>query len=143
MLFSEAFGRKVVSTSTAETVGFVQEFLIDPESHQVVGLALSKTPATATVLPWADVKAFGTDAVTVESGDRLVVPDAHLSALADKHRSVARKRVLTTHGVQIGSVQDVEFDAQSGALVSLLLEAQSVPGDAFLGSGSYAVVVQG
>ena len=143
MLFSEAFSRKVVSTSTAELVGHVHEFLIDPNSRRVVGLSLTKTPGNASVLRWPDIRAFGADAVTVEAADKLVVPDSELAELSDKRHSVARKRVLTTHGLQIGSVQDVDFDPQDGRLLALLLENGSVPGDSFLGSGSYAVLVRG
>ena len=66
MRFSEAKGRKVVSTATAETVGRVDGFVVDPRSRTVLALKVKKA-ASGDVLPWRQVESFGTDAVTVVS----------------------------------------------------------------------------
>ena len=64
MRFSEAKGHKVVSTDSAETVGKVAGFVVDPRSASVVALSLKKTGDHGTTLPWTGITAFGPDAVT-------------------------------------------------------------------------------
>ena len=66
MRFSEAVGRQVVSTSTAQTVGRVDEFVVDSRRRAVVALSLRRTEGGDTLL-WTDIVAFGADAVTVAS----------------------------------------------------------------------------
>ena len=51
MLFSEAIGRKVVSTDTATTVGIVTDYVVDPALPGVVALTLAKTAVRATPCP--------------------------------------------------------------------------------------------
>ncbi len=41
MRFTEAMGRKVVSLATAETVGTLGEFVVDPGSHTVVAVGVT------------------------------------------------------------------------------------------------------
>ncbi len=141
MHFSEAHGRKVVSTTSAETVGVIKSFVIDPSSQRIVALSLNKTPGEGTMLPWADITAFGADAVTVPDGERIISPDEQLADLDGKHRTIVGKRVLDTSGRQLGHVREVDFDPTSGHIDSLLLEEATVDGATLRGIGSYAVVV--
>ena len=50
--------------------------------------------------------------------------------------------MLTAGGDDIGTVDDVEFDADTGAITSLLLSSGDVSGARLVGVGSYAVVVR-
>ncbi len=143
MLFSEASGQKVVSTGNASTVGHVDSFVIDPSVHKVVALSLKKTPGTGTMLPWADVTAFGVDAVTV-SGDHLIVDEAgDFAELNGKHHDILKKKILTSTGQQVGTVRDIDFDPADGAILGILTDDQPIDGSTLLGVGSYAVVVKG
>jgi sporulation protein YlmC with PRC-barrel domain len=142
MLFSATRHHKVVATNTAETVGKVDAFLVDPAEHRIVALGLTKTPGVGTILPWPAVKGFGADAVTVAGADALVPPDAQTERLSGKHHVLLKKRVLDTTGTGRGSVRDVEFDGTTGVITSLVLDAESIPGDRLIGIGSYAVVVR-
>lgn len=141
MLFSEASGRKVVSTSTADTVGKINEFLVDPRTRQVVGLHLKKT-SDGDTLRWPDIASFGVDAVTVTGADRIVAADEELAKLTGKAHRILGKRVLCTTGDEIGTVQDVDFDPSSGTITALALDTGSVEGERLIGIGSYAVVVR-
>ncbi len=143
MRFSEAQGRKVVSTSTAQTVGVVDGFVVDPSAGSVVALELRSASAGDT-LPWAAIRSFGSDAVTVDSPDAVTTADESLTALRGKQHQLTGKRVLTTDGDEDGAVFDVDFDPDTGAVVRLLLgdESRDVPGSRLVGVGSYAVVVQ-
>ena len=141
MRFSEAVGRQVVSTSTADTVGRVDEFIVDPRRRAVVALSLKRTDSGDTLL-WTDIVAFGSDAVTVSSADKVVDAAPAIIALSGKEHRLIGKRVLTAGGDDIGTVDDIEFDADTGAITSLLLAAGDVAGARLVGVGSYAVVVR-
>jgi uncharacterized protein YrrD len=141
MLFSEATGRQVVSTTTAATVGKVDDFVIDPHTHAVVALRLKKADAGAT-LRWSDITAFGADAVTVSGAEKLTDAPPELAALSGKDHRVLSKRVLATTGDELGAVQDVDFDPETGIISALVLAGGSVAGVRLIGVGSYAVVVQ-
>lgn len=140
-LFSDAKGRKVVSTSTADTVGKVHELVVDPSSRSVVAVVCKKTEDGDTVL-WSDVTAFGEDAVTVANAGVLGTGDELVAGLLGKDHHLLGKRVLTSRGADIGKVTDVEFDHESGAIENLVLGDGSVGGARLLGVGSYAVVVR-
>jgi uncharacterized protein YrrD len=142
MMFSEATGRKVVSTADASTVGTISNFVVDPSSQRVVALALAKTAGPGTMLPFDSIIAFGTDAVTVAGSDAVVAPDDRLAELNAKQHTLLRKRALTTAGDEVGTVRDVEFDPANGSLVSIRLDDHTWNGQALVGAGSYAVMLR-
>lgn len=139
--FSDANGRKVVSTSSAETVGKIDGFVVDPTTRSVVALELKKTDTGDTLL-WKDIEGFGEDAVTVTGANKIVDAPAPIEALLGKDHEVKGKRVLTTSGVDLGKVRDVDFDPHTGAITTIVLKGHQIPGSALTGVGSYAVIVQ-
>ncbi len=143
MLFSEAKGRKVVSSSTAATVGKVSRFVVDPGSRAVVGIELKKKTEHGDTLRWVDITAFGSDAVTVTGPEKIGDGGESVKALSGKAHRVLGKRVLTSTGDELGEVTDVDFDPASGALTALVVDKDSeVEASRLLGVGSYAVVVR-
>lgn len=143
MLFSEARGRKVVSSSTASTVGKVSRLVIDPTTRAVAGVQLKKKTERGDMLRWSDITAFGADAVTVTDADRVGDGGDTVQALSGKAHRVLGKRVLTSTGDELGTVADVHFDATSGALIALLVDGGTeVEAARLVGVGSYAVVVR-
>jgi uncharacterized protein YrrD len=143
MRFTEIHGRKVVSLSDAETLGRVDRYVIDPGRHAVVALRLSRVRGDACFLSWADLHAFGADAVTVDDASRLrPAADEAEERAASKDLQVIGKLVLGTSGTVLGKGEDVEMDGESGAIVAVDLgEAGTVAGDRIVGLGSYALVV--
>jgi sporulation protein YlmC with PRC-barrel domain len=142
MMFSDAKGHKVVDTSSAATVGKVRAFLVEPTTRRIVALRLRKAD-TGQVLRWRDITGFGTEAVTIPEVGVITDPDAELEALSGKAHALLKKRVLTTGGNELGTVRDVEFDPESGALTTIVLEgAEDVAAQRLVGIGSYAVVVR-
>ncbi len=142
MKFSETKGRRVVAMSTADTVGQVRGFLVDPASRSVVALRLKKTDR-GDVLRWDDLTAFGVDAITIGDPTAIAELDGELKALRGKRRRLLKKRVLTTGGDELGNVADVEFDPDTGGLTNIMLhEDAEISADRLVGIGSYAVIVQ-
>lgn len=144
MLFSQAKGHKVVSSTTAATVGKVSGFVVDPVTRSVVALHLKKAEK-GDFLRWADLVAFGADAVTVADDSAIGDGGPDVSALAGRAHRVLGKRVLTSGGDELGKVGDVAFDPDTGSIISLVLGkggSGEVAGDRLIGIGSYAVVVR-
>jgi len=142
MLFSEAVGQRVVSTTSAATVGHVSSLVIDAAAQRVVALSLKKTPVSGTLLPWSDVTAFGVDAVTVTSESQIIEEQGEYAELNSKAHVILKKRILNTAGLQVGTVRDVDFDPADGRILGILTDDQPIDGRALLGVGSYAVVVR-
>lgn len=141
MLFSEAKGRRVVSTSTADTLGQVDEFLVDPRRRAVVAIHLKKAKGGNTLL-WHDILAFGADALTVSGPEKVAEAAGDVALIAGKDHRLVGKRVLTTAGEELGEVADVDIDHESGTVTSVLLHEGAVEGERLVGVGSYAVVVK-
>lgn len=141
MRFSDASGRKVVSTATADQVGKVGAFVVDPVSRRVVALELKKTDGGDT-LPWENILAFGTDAVTVETVEKIGEHSEAVGELIGKDHHLVGKRTLSDSGDELGKVADVEFDPESGTVTSLMVGDSEIAGERLVGVGSYAVVVK-
>lgn len=141
MRFSEAKGHKIVSTSSADTVGKVSGFVVDPHSSSIVALRLKKTGDAGDTLPWAAVTAFGPDAVTIADVGVLVDSRTEDSEAAVADRPMIKKQVLDTTGRKLGTVRDVDFNPSDGRLTSLLVDSGEIEGSRLIGVGSYAVVV--
>lgn len=141
MLFSEAEGHSVVSTATAGTVGKVRGFVVDPSSRQVVALELKKTD-TGDTLAWADMTAFGADAVTVADADAIREADGPIADLSGKDHRLVGKRALSDGGDELGKVKDVEFDPATGEITGIVVGKEQLVGGRLVGVGSYAVVIR-
>lgn len=138
--FSAAKGRKVVSTSTAATVGQVHAFVVDPQADAVIALRLRKTSG-GDALKWSDITGFGEDAVTVAQAELIAEAGAAVATRSEKAHRVLGKRVLTVAGDELGEVDDVEFDPTTGAVTALVLDDGELARGRLVGVGSYAVVV--
>jgi len=66
--------------------------------------------------------------------------DRERAAAAGKLELVG-KRALSERGNELGELDDVTFDADTGVLEDLLIGARRVRAGSLLGSGSYAAVL--
>lgn len=140
MQWSQIKGHEVVSTATADRVGRVSGFLLDPATRSVVGLVLKKA-GSGSVVRWSDLLAVGSDAVTITDATVVIEPDDTLGALGGKRGKVIKKLVLDDDGRAIGTVTDLDLDPDTGVVRELVLDEGTVSGERLLGVGSYAVVV--
>jgi sporulation protein YlmC with PRC-barrel domain len=144
MLFSQARKREVVNTATATRVARVDGFVVLPGPARVALLRLGKVSGAGTLLAWDDVQGFGPDAVTV-AADTVIRParDALEQRAEDGDLEILGKRVLTERGMQLGTVTDVDFDPETGAITMLITKTETIIGERLIGLGGYAVVVSG
>lgn len=142
MLFSQARKRDVVNTATATKVARVDGFVVLPGPARVALLRLGKVSGAGTLLAWDDVQGFGPDAVTVADDGVLRPARDELERRAENQElEILGKRVLTERGTDLGTVTDVDFDPETGAVITLLTKSEHIAGDRLIGLGGYAVVI--
>ena len=125
--------RKVVDTSTAETIGRVSSFQIDPTGPSVAGVVVKGKPGG--MVPFGDVIGFGPDAVTIPSA-MVVIEDPGALPTDDDARG---SRLLDETGRRLGKVEDLTMDAD-GVIASVTADGVAYTAR-LLGIGSYAVVI--
>jgi sporulation protein YlmC with PRC-barrel domain len=139
--FRQSVGRKVVSRASAKELGAVNHLLIDAQQREVAAIIIGRGKK-ARLVDWAQLSGFGPDAVMVGDEGALRPPvDGRERDGADGKLELVGKRALSERGNELGKIDDVTFDAQSGALEDLVIGERSVPAGALLGSGSYAAVL--
>lgn len=139
--FRAAAGRKVVSRATAQDLGAVGHLVVDAQQRRIAAVIIGRGKK-ARLADWSALSGFGPDAVMVgdESALRPAADDREVAA-ADGKLEIVGRRALTEHGNELGIVDDVLFDPQSGALENVRVGDRDVPASALLGSGSYAAVL--
>jgi uncharacterized protein YrrD len=137
----EAIGRSVVARDTAETVGAIHGAVVDAAAGRIVALQVGKGHK-GRLADWGALTGVGPDAVVVESEAGLRPPAGeHEEAVVKGDVPLLGGRVLTERGDELGSLDDVEFDESTGALVALVSGPTSVPAARLRSIGGYAVVV--
>jgi uncharacterized protein YrrD len=131
MHLSELRGRRVVSRSSAETLGEVSDVLLSRSPWSVSALVLGKG-RKAQAVGWPQIVGIGPDAVVVTDDN---------AASAQQDRSPMGRLALSELGNAAGPVTDVEFDETSGALISLATDTVLIEGDRLMADGPYALIV--
>ena len=139
--FRHSTGRKVVSRASAKELGTVNHLIVDAEQRQIAAIVIGRGKR-ARLVEWAQLSGFGPDAVMVvdEGALRLAVEDREQAAAEGKLELVG-KRTLSERGNELGNIDDVTFDADTGALEDLLIGDRRISAQTLLGSGSYAAVL--
>ena len=129
-----------MDVSAATTVAEVTCGIVDARAHRLVGFRVT---GDAPVLPLGSVRNLGTDAVAIDGSDALHQPESDVEQrVVDNDLDPIGRRVLTDAGVELGVVQDIEFDPSDGSIRGTLVGGGEVPGGDLIGLGSYAVVVR-
>ncbi len=140
--FNDAEGRPVVAADTAETIGEIKGFVVDPTARRIDSVHIAGRGRKAEVIPWSSIKSFGADAVMAELASAAETVTSGHDAQAVKGKVVARDtRVLDTDGFEQGTVVNVMFDAESGELTGAITTSGRIDGSRFRSLGSYALIV--
>lgn len=144
MRFSEAHHKEVVATSTATKAGRVEGFVVKTRPGWVAALRLGKVEGHGSLVGWEDLKAFGHDAVTVESPDVIRQPlDALEERAASKDLELIGKPALDEYGDGLGVIRDVDFDPHTGEITAVHTDREEIRGAALVGLGGYAAIFAG
>jgi sporulation protein YlmC with PRC-barrel domain len=114
-------GMAVVDVDAAVKLGTVSDVILDPGARQVAGLIVARGQSLLGggqhfTLPASAVRALGQDAVTVRRAEA-EEQVGHLGGLPRLGQVVGRK-VVTENGRLVGTIEDVEIDPLSGAIVA-------------------------
>jgi uncharacterized protein YrrD len=120
-------GRPVVATDTAELLGSVDAIVVDPAPHRIVALHLGSK--SARFLSWADVR-VGDDAVMASSASAAHDTQGPLEERVAAGVGVQPgQRVLDDGGDELGVLDDVEFDGDTGTVEHLTVDEATIPSD--------------
>jgi len=142
MRLASALGEKIVSKSSAETLGAFDGVVVDATARAITAVRTGKG-RKARLVSWDAISAFGPDAVVVTDDDSLRDPaDDDEERWTDGTIDVIGARVLSDRGNEHGTVADIEFDGESGALITIETTVGApVTADRLRAAGSYAWVV--
>lgn len=139
--FKRSAGRKVLSRSSANEVGAVSHLLVDAQQRRIAAVVIGRGKK-AQVVDWAQLSGFGPDAVMVVDEGALRPPaDDRERAAVEGKLDLVGKRALSERGNELGELDDVTFDPDTGTLEELLIGDRRVQAGSLLGCGSYAVVL--
>ena len=139
--FRAATGRKVVSRASAQDLGTVGHFLVDAKERRIAAVVVGRGKK-AQLVDWEHVSGFGADAVMVSDEAALRSPrDDWERSGADGKLDLVGKRVLTERGNELGTLEDVTFDPETGILQELRIAGRDIPAPSLIGGGSYAIVI--
>ena len=130
-----------MTRDTAETIGAVEGAVVDVPTRRVVAVQIGKG-RKARVADWSSLSGVGPDAVVVHSESALREPMGELEERYVKgDLPLLGARVLTDRGDEAGTLDDVEFDESTGALVALVSGDRRFSATGLHAIGGYAVVV--
>ena len=121
-------GMTVLSLAGGTRLGKIEGVAIDPQSLQVVALRIAANGQRALV-PWESLQGIGKDAVTVpdEHGARWSLPAGGANSLPDIG-DLRNLRVVDEAGKVVGKVRDLDFDAGTGKIISLITHEGGILG---------------
>jgi uncharacterized protein YrrD len=131
-----------VASDTAENVGTVKGFVVDRHAKSIEAIHVAGRGRHAQLVPWHEITSFGSDAVMasrraaaapVETGRDVQAIKGDLALLGH--------RVITTAGDEVGTVDDVEFDARTGQIEGVVVASRHVPRRELCSIGSFALVI--
>ncbi len=113
---SELAGKLVLNRQTTETLGTVEQFWLDPPTHQVAGLICQSglLNRQRQWIPWSCIDTIGNDSVLIHSGTAPAGEPPAKSALIVGHE------LWTDGGDRAGKLVDFVFDKATGAVSDYL-----------------------
>lgn len=116
----DLIGHSVIQIETGKRLGEVREILFDPDGVRVLGLVLSPGGwfDGGKAVPFDSVRSFGPDAVVVEDEPIEVKSLPGCESGVGQQRDLVGKRLLSEQGRDLGTLDDVIFDAGTGGVMA-------------------------
>lgn len=141
--FEQSRHTPVYSKASADEIGRVVRYLVDPASSRIAAVHVGGRRRKALLADWSHVVGFGPDAVVIDSEDSLRHPEGdHEQQVVGGDLDLFGRRVLTDSGHEIGELTDVSFDESAGTIEEIHTSHSVVRGEGLLAIGRYAVIVR-
>lgn len=129
MKFSELKGRAVVNLEDASKLGTIEDLLVDAESHHIVSIKVRTGMFhAAQIIPVADVKNVGGDAVTIATGGTANITSTPESTAQQKiAASQSEGSATSTSPTPVGPQAPIEITSLLGNKV--VTDAGTMVGD--------------
>lgn len=113
-------GKPIVTFDTGEQLEKVEDLIFDQDGNQLLGFLVDEGGwfSSARVLLLRDVRAIGLDAIVTSSKDAIVKADQlpEIKPILQRNNVLRGTKIMTTNGRSLGSVVDLFFDEQTGAV---------------------------
>ncbi len=118
---TDIVGKPVVAVENGAVVGKIKDIIFDSEAKQVLGFLVEEKGLfhDARIIPFAKVKAIGTDAVTIPGEFDIIKASADPAihnAIHNKGMVTKGTPIVSEGGQELGSISDLFFDEVSGML---------------------------
>jgi uncharacterized protein YrrD len=128
----------VVSIDSGAKLGYVDDLLFDTGQLAVAGFRV-KAQGQEMVLPLAEIRSIGTDAITVpnDASMRTVAAESSLAALPGID-AMSKLKVVDEGGNFVGKVKEIDVDPQSAKIIQVVAHEGGV-----LGMGGNTTMITG
>src|SRR4051794_20505982 len=128
---SDLKGRSVVDLDAGETLGRVEDLILDPDGQRLAGLIITTgrtilDPGRELLVPAAAIHAIGPDALTVRAWE---AGDADTLGSLPRLGDVRGKHVVTQSGETVGTLSDVMLEPASGQVLGYGLRPSGASGE--------------
>ena len=118
----DVVGLPAYAEATGAEVGRVAEVLCSREAAHVIGLLLEPRGRRRRVVPFEEVATIGCSAVMLKNP--VVLPTGEGPRLREVRRRTAEvvgRRVLSADGQEVGVIDDLVFDGETGRVLGFLV----------------------
>jgi sporulation protein YlmC with PRC-barrel domain len=128
-------GIAIVSVSEGAKLGTVSGALFDPASLRLTALDV-KGGAGRFIIPLGQIKAFGADAVTVESSSVTQVQGESGASTEVSLDTLRKRKVVDEEGTLLGTLHSLDIESVSGDVESIVVHKGGILG---LGGESHTI----
>ncbi len=118
---TDLLGLQIIALDSATVVGEVDGLLIDDAGMKVAGFLVDTGLYEASTLPFESAYAVGSDAIIVESADKITEISANptLETLAEKDVAISEAKAITRSGRGVGIIGDFFVNTETGDVVGM------------------------
>jgi len=117
---SDIIGKTVIAFDAGKRTARVQDLIFDQNTNELLGVLVKEAGLfrSAKVVPLNAISAFGTDTLIIPSKEAIISAkhDERIYRVLDRDLILKGTRIVTTDGRYLGSVVDLFFDEQTGAI---------------------------
>lgn len=116
---SDFVGKPIV-TQSGTLVNTIDDVVFDPQTHYVLCFIIEPGGwgGGAKILPWSDDYSITANALTISSPEQIVLAREvpHIQEILENIQVVVGKKIVVPDGRQIGTLNDVHFDENTGEI---------------------------